>query len=92
MLRGTTESHLSILRVIGRGEVALQVPEEYWLFSNHRNPPVFRLNPFVGIWTDCLLEFGEMEFPLDLTIWSITCVLLQGRCIDHRVLHIVYPV
>jgi hypothetical protein len=57
MLIGTTDSQVSPLPVIrelssfGRGELVLQVPEECWLFSNHRNKGKwggFPLNPTLG--------------------------------------------
>ena len=31
-----------------------------------RNPPVVQFEP-ISEYMDCLLEFGELEFPLDLT-------------------------
>jgi hypothetical protein len=72
----TTGSQLFLLSVIreiapfGRGEVASQVPEEYWLLPNHCGPGQ------AYFWVSGLpLEFGEMEFPLDLTV---VCCRLKG--------------
>jgi hypothetical protein len=63
MLVGTTDDHLSLLSEIkeitsfGSGR-QLHRFLRYGFYLTPRNPPIVQ---------DCLLEFGEMGFPLDLT-------------------------
>lgn len=71
LLIGTTGSHLSLLSEIKKWlllveEPAFQVLKECWLLSNHQRSS-YSLG-FAHFWTSGLpMEFGELEFPLDLT-------------------------
>lgn len=73
MVIGTRESNLSLLPVIremfplGREEVASQIflrNAGFYLIT--RNPPIAQVEP-ISRYLECLLGFGELEFPLDLT-------------------------
>lgn len=48
-------------------ELASPVSEEHRLLSNYRDPPGVQVEPS-SEYLDCLLEFGELKFPLDLTL------------------------
>lgn len=49
----------------GRGEPVSQVPKEcFYLIS--RNPPIVQ-GELISGYLGCLLGFGKLEFPLDLT-------------------------
>lgn len=66
------ESHISTLTTVreitplGKYDQASQVPGECWLLSDKNLLMV--LSTLVSGYLDCLLEFGGLEFPLDLTV------------------------
>lgn len=51
------------------------VPEECWLYLPVRNPTV--QPDLISRYMDCLLEFGKLEFPLNLKICDITYFLVR---------------
>ena len=65
------------MSAFGRRELVLQVPEKYWLLSNRDK---FSFSPVLvhSGYMDCLLEFGELDFPLVLTvlIFEKPCLIL----------------
>jgi hypothetical protein len=61
MLRGTADSPAPF----NSYEPVSQVSEKCWVLST-RNLPIIQVEPTSG-YLECLLELGEMDFPLDLT-------------------------
>ena len=80
MLIDTTGSHMSFLPEI-REPIPLVNVNQFLKFLKNasfyltaRNPPIGQLGLVSGS-LDYLLEFGELELPLDLVIW-IWCFLI----------------
>lgn len=75
VLISTTNDHLHLLPEVremipfGREELASQVPKECCLLSNCQKSPA--QVEFISGSLYCLLEFGDVEFPCDLTLSTL---------------------
>lgn len=62
---GNIGSYISFLPEVR--EMTLLVEGSAVFYLTARNPPIVRVELISG-YVDCLLHFGELEFPLDLTV------------------------
>lgn len=78
MLIGTTSCQKSFppavreMTPFGRGNQHHKFLRNASFYLTTRNPPTVRVGP-IFVYLDCLLEFGKLEFPLDLTGMSFFC-------------------
>lgn len=66
------EVHVPLAKVngltpFGRWEPSSLVPKEYWILSKCQIPLIVKVELISG-YLKCIFEFGELEFPLELTV------------------------